>query len=101
MADFGRIVARYSGVSVPPTIEHFRIMAYARLTWRESLGDVEATLGANATKLHTMGLRQAVRRAALAYANERCDYICVCVPMPGVPLDAALQAKRERLGVPP
>ena len=63
---------------MPPTIDHFRIMAYALLTWRaESLGDIEATLGANATKLHAMGLRQAVRRSTLAYANERRDYICV------------------------
>ena len=49
---FSRIVARYSGdarVSTLPCTEHFRIMAYAELTWRESLRDIEATLGANAT----------------------------------------------------
>ena len=52
---FTRIVARDSGdarVSTLPCTEHFRIMAYAQLTWRESLRDIEATLGANATKLY-------------------------------------------------
>lgn len=44
---FGRIVARYSGdarLSTLPSTEHFRIMAYAQLTWRESLCDIEAHL---------------------------------------------------------
>lgn len=49
-------------------------MAYAQLTWRESLRDIEATLSANATKLYGMGLRQAVRRSTLADANERRDW---------------------------
>ena len=74
---FSRIVARYSGdarVSTFPCTEHFRIMAYAQLTWRESLRDIEATLGANASKLYGMGLRQAVRRSTLADANERRDW---------------------------
>ena len=74
---FARIVARYSGdarVSALPCTEHFRIMAYAQLTWRESLRDVEATLSANATKLYAMGLRQPVRRSTLADANERRDW---------------------------
>ena len=74
---FARIVARYSGdarVSTLPSTEHFRIMAYAQLTWRESLRDIEVTLGANATKLYGMGLRQAVRRSTLADANERRDW---------------------------
>lgn len=57
-----------------PSTEHFRIMAYAQLTWRESLRDIEITLGANATKLYGMGLRQAVRRSTLADANERRDW---------------------------
>jgi Transposase DDE domain/Domain of unknown function (DUF4372) len=74
---FSRIVARYAGdagVSALPSTEHFRIMAYAQLTWRESLRDIEATLSANAGKLYAMGLRQAVRRATLAEANERRDW---------------------------
>ncbi len=76
-SSFARIVARYAGdarVSVLPSTEHFRIMAYAQLTWRESLRDIEVTLGANATKLYAMGLRQAVRRSTLADVNERRDW---------------------------
>ena len=44
------------------------------MTWRESLRDIEATLGANPNKLYAMGLRQAVRRSTLADANERRDW---------------------------
>jgi hypothetical protein len=40
----------------------------------ESLRDIEATLGANPTKLYAMGLRQAVHRSTLADANERRDW---------------------------
>jgi len=78
---FSRIVARYAGDSrsmVLPCSEHFRIMAYAQLTWRESLRDIEATLGANPTKLYGMGLRQAARRSTLADANERRDWHIWC-----------------------
>ena len=74
---FSRIVARYAGDSramVLPCSEHFRIMAYAQLTWRESLRDIEATLGANPSKLYGMGLGQAVHRSTLADANERRDW---------------------------
>ena len=74
---FARIVARYSGdarVSALRSAEHFRIMAYAQLTWRESLRDIEVTLSANGAKLYAMGLRQAVRRTTLADANERRDW---------------------------
>lgn len=80
-SSFTRIVTRYSGdtgVKVLPSTEHFRIMAYAQLTWRESLRDIEVTLGANASKLYAMGLRQAVRRSTLADANERRDWHIWC-----------------------
>jgi hypothetical protein len=76
-SSFARIVARYSGdtrVSALLSTEHFRIMAYAQLTWRESLRDIEVTLAAHATKLYGMGLRQSVRRSTLADANERRDW---------------------------
>jgi Transposase DDE domain/Domain of unknown function (DUF4372) len=76
-SSFARIVARYSAdarISALPSTEHFRILAYAQLTWRESLRDIEVTLGANPTKLYAMGLRQAVRRSTLADANERRDW---------------------------
>jgi len=51
---FSRIVARYggdSGVRRLTCSEQFRVMAFAQLTWRESLRDIELTLGANSSKL--------------------------------------------------
>ena len=52
---FTRIVERYSGnvrVRRMTCAEQFRVMAFAQLTWRESLRDIEVTLGANANKLY-------------------------------------------------
>jgi hypothetical protein len=72
-----RIVQRYAGdagVRSLTCAEQFRAMAFAQLTWRESLRDIEASLSANATKLYAMGVRSAVRRATLADANERRDW---------------------------
>ena len=74
---FGRIVDRYSGNAGVRTMncaEQFRVMAFAQLTWRESLRDIEATLGANANKLYAMGLRHSVRRSTLADANDSRDW---------------------------
>src|ERR1035437_4137380 len=74
---FGRIVERYSGNAGVRTMncaEQFRIMAFAQLTWRESLRDIEATLGANANKLYAMGLRHSVHRSTLADANDSRDW---------------------------
>jgi hypothetical protein len=70
---FSRIVERWdgnNGVRSFSCAEQFRVMAFAQLTWRESLRDIESTLGANAGKLYGMGLRHAVRRSTLADANE-------------------------------
>lgn len=74
---FTRIVNRYAGnagVRRLSCAEQFRIMAFAQLTWRESLRDIEATLGANRHKLYGMGLRHAVHRSTLAEANEQRDW---------------------------
>ena len=74
---FGRIVARYggdAGVRSLPCTEQFRAMAFAQLTWRESLRDIEACLAANPAKLYGMGFRQPVKRSTLADANERRDW---------------------------
>jgi hypothetical protein len=49
-------------------------MAFAQLTWRESLRDIEVTLGANAAKLYAMGFRHSVHRSTLADANESRDW---------------------------
>jgi hypothetical protein len=74
---FARIVERYGGDAGARRLsctEQFRVMAFAQLTWRESLRDIEATLSANATKLYAMGFRSAVRRSTLADANESRDW---------------------------
>jgi len=70
---FGRIVERYNGnagVRRMTCAEQFRVMAFAQLTWRESLRDIEVTLGANSNKLYAMGLRHSIHRSTLADANE-------------------------------
>ncbi|MBX3331561.1 MAG: IS4 family transposase [Nitrospira sp.] len=54
--------------------EQFRCMAFAQLTFRESLRDIEACLSAQASKLYPMGLRTAVTRSTLADANEARDW---------------------------
>jgi hypothetical protein len=49
---YSRTVARYggdSGVRRLSCYEQFRVMAFAQLTWRESLRDIEVTLGANSS----------------------------------------------------
>jgi hypothetical protein len=74
---FARIVQRHAGNSGVRTLscaEQFRAMAFAQLTWRESLRDIEASLSANATKLYAMGFRSAVKRSTLADANESRDW---------------------------
>jgi|SRR5579859_600037 len=74
---FARIVQRHAGDSGVRTLscaEQFRAMAFAQLTWRESLRDIETTLSANAAKLYAMGFRAAVKRSTLADANESRDW---------------------------
>jgi len=74
---FARIVQRHggnAGVRSLSCAEQFRAMAFAQLTWRESLRDIEASLSANASKLYAMGFRSAVKRSTLADANESRDW---------------------------
>jgi hypothetical protein len=74
---FARIVQRHSGNAGVRTLscaEQFRAMAFAQLTWRESLRDIEACLSANVTKLYAMGFRSVVKRSTLADANESRDW---------------------------
>ncbi len=69
---FSRIVARYQGDRLVRTLrcsEHYRAMAFAQLTGRESLRDIEACLAARPSKLYHSGFRAAVRRSTLADAN--------------------------------
>lgn len=70
---FHRIVKRYQGDHRVRTLncaEHFRILAFAQLTYRESLRDIEACLSAQPAKLYHLGIRDAVSRSTLADANE-------------------------------
>ncbi len=49
-------------------------MAFAQLTYRESLRDIESCLGSMQKKLYHMGIRGKVSRSTLAYANETRDW---------------------------
>src|ERR1700716_330415 len=49
-------------------------MAFAQLTYRESLRDIEACLSAQASKLYHMGFREPIRRSTLSDANEARDW---------------------------
>ncbi len=74
---FTRIVTRYGGDSRVRTLtcaEQYRAMAFAQLTYRESLRDIETCLSVQASKLYHMGLREPVRRSTLADANETRDW---------------------------
>lgn len=74
---FHRIVARHGGdkgVRSLTCAEQFRAMAFAQLTYRESLRDIEACLLAQAAKLYHMGFREPVARSTLADANESRDW---------------------------
>ena len=74
---FQRCVARYQGnfsVKHFSCLDQFRIMAFAQLTYRESLRDIEACLRAQNNKLYHMGIRSKVSRSTLAEANELRDW---------------------------
>ena len=74
---FHRIVTRYGGdhrIRTFRCTEQFRIMAFAQLTYRESLRDIEACLSAQASKLYHMGINGSISRSTLADANESRDW---------------------------
>lgn len=74
---FTRIVTRYGADHRVRTLtcgEQYRAMAFAQLTYRESLRDIETCLTVQASKLYGMGFRQPVRRSSLADANETRDW---------------------------
>src|SRR5271169_304979 len=74
---FAKIVARYSGDLRVRTLscgEQYRAMAFAQLTYRESLRDIETCLSVQASKLYHLGFREPVRRSTLADANEMRDW---------------------------
>ena len=74
---FHRIVDHYSGdrrIRILSCAEQFRVMAFAQLTYRESLRDIEVCLSAQASKLYHMGIAEPVARSTLADANELRDW---------------------------
>jgi hypothetical protein len=74
---FHRIVDRYNGnhrIRTLSCADQFRIMAFAQLTYRESLRDIEVCLAAQAGKLYHMGIAEPVARSTLADANELRDW---------------------------
>jgi len=74
---FRRIVDRYGGdhrIRTLSCAEQFRVMAFAQLTYRESLRDIEVCLAAQAGKLYHMGIAEPVARSTLADANELRDW---------------------------
>jgi hypothetical protein len=75
--DFRRCVERYAGeykVQSFSSLDQFLCLAFAQLTGRESLRDIEACLRAQPSKLYHMGFRGGVARSTLAYANEHRDW---------------------------
>lgn len=72
-----RCVARYPGRYPTLTFSHldqFLAMAFAQLTFRESLRDIETCLRAHSSKLYHLGIRGRIARSTLADANEKRDW---------------------------
>ena len=74
---FRRCVARYPGKYPLLSFSHldqFLAMAFAQLTFRESLRDIETCLRAHSGKLYHLGIRGRIARSTLADANEKRDW---------------------------
>jgi hypothetical protein len=74
---FETCVLRYGGdhkIKTFPCGEHLRVMAFAQLTYRESLRDIETCLRAMKTKWYHMGIRGGVSRNNLSNANRERDW---------------------------
>src|SRR5512134_3888916 len=74
---FRRLVAKYQGdfnVRRFSCLDQFLCMAFAQLTYRESLRDIEACLRAQSSKLYHLDIGGNVSRSALADANEGRDW---------------------------
>jgi hypothetical protein len=75
--DFRNCVKRYQGNRKTQTfscMDQFLCMAFAQLTYRESLRDIEVCLRGNLSKLYHMGIRSRISRSTLADANESRDW---------------------------
>jgi hypothetical protein len=81
LTTFRRCVARYGGhhkVKHFTCLDQYLSMAFAQLTFRESLRDIEACLRAQSSKLYHLGIRSAVARNTLANANANRDWRIYC-----------------------
>jgi hypothetical protein len=77
LSTFRRCVTSYGGehkVKSFSCLEQFLCLAFAQLTYRESLRDIEACLRAQGDKLYHMGIRSRISRSTLADANEVRDW---------------------------
>lgn len=75
--EFQKCVTRYSGDYRSRSLscrDQFLAMAFAQLTYRESLRDIETCLRSVSGKLYHMGLRSTIARSTLADANESRDW---------------------------
>ena len=75
--EFRKCVKRYQGdhkTQIFSCMDQFLCMAFAQLTYRESLRDIEVCLRGNQTKLYHMGIRSRTSRSTLADANENRDW---------------------------
>jgi hypothetical protein len=75
--EFQKCVARYDGDRHYRKVscwDQYLAMAFAQLTYRESLRDIEACLRSMSSKLYHMGLRSWIARSTLADANETHDW---------------------------
>src|SRR3979409_506238 len=81
LTTFRRCVARYGGehkVKTFSCLDQYLCMAFAQLTYRESLRDIEACLRAQSSKLYHLGIRGSVARNTLANANATRDWRIYC-----------------------
>lgn len=75
--EFNKCVEKYKGnhrVRNFTCKEHFYVMGFAQLTYRESLRDIESCLTAFSNKLYHSGIKQPVPKSTLAEANESRDW---------------------------
>ena len=81
MHSFRQSVNRYhgnKGIKKFSCLDQFMCMAFAQLTYRESLRDIECCLRSMQPKLYHMGIRGNIARSTLAYANENRDWRIYC-----------------------
>jgi len=77
LTTFRRCVSRYRGdfkIKSFSCLDQFLCMAFAQLTFRESLREIEACLRAQTVKLYHMGIRSKVSRSTLGDANQARDW---------------------------